>query len=217
MNDNYEQKDIKIERTIKSLRSNGFDVWLANNQSEANKLFWDEIFNKIKPKTISWGDSLTMHSLGILPELKQSKNIELIETFGQHLPREEQINNRKKALSTDMFLTGTNAITIKGQLVNLDMVGNRVAGITFGPRNVVIFAGINKVVENIDSAMERIKTISAPMNAKRHPDFKTPCQVTGKCADCRSPKRLCNTWTITEKAYPVGRIKIVIINEQLGF
>lgn len=116
-----------------------------------------------------------------------------------------------------MFLTGTNAVTVKGQLVNLDMTGNRVAGITFGPENVVLFIGVNKIVDNIDNAIDRVKTIAAPMNAKRHADFKTPCQTTGACIDCKSPKRLCNIWTITEKSYPAGRIKIILISEKLGF
>jgi hypothetical protein len=116
-----------------------------------------------------------------------------------------------------MFLTGTNAITIKGQLVNLDMIGNRVAGIAFGPKKVIIFVGVNKIVETIDEAMTRIKSIAAPMNAIRHTDLKTPCQKTGKCMECNSPHRICNTWLITEKAYPQGRIKIIIIDEKLGY
>lgn len=217
MNNNGAPTDIKITKTIDSLRSNGFEVWFANSQLEAIQTFWGEIFNKINPQTVSWGDSLTLHSLGIISKLQQLKGVELIETFGEHLTWREQIYNRKKALSAHMFLTGTNAVTNKGQLVNLDMVGNRVAAIAFGPRNVVIFVGVNKVVEDIDAAIYRIKSIAAPMNAKRHSNLKTPCQSTGKCIDCSSPQRLCNTWVITEKSYPTGRIKIILINEQLGF
>jgi L-lactate utilization protein LutB len=207
----------KVTRTIEALRRNGFDVWFVNNQQEAEQLFWDSIFHEINPSTVSWGDSLTLHALEIIPKLRQSEGVQLIETFGEELSWREQINNRKTALSSDMFLTGTNAITTKGQLVNLDMIGNRVAGIAFGPRKVVIFVGINKVVETIDEAMSRIKSIAAPMNAKRHTDLKTPCQVTGKCMECNSPQRICNSWLITEKSYPSGRIKIIIINEQLGY
>lgn len=217
MNNDYTPTDIKITKTISSLKSNGFEVWFANNHLEAEQLFWKEIFNKVNPSTVSWGDSLTLHSTEIIPRLKETHGVELIETFGEHLTREQQIHNRRMAFLCDMFLTGTNAVTIKGQLVNLDMLGNRVAGIAFGPKAVVIFIGVNKIVEDIDKAMNRIKTIAAPLNAKRHTDFKTPCQITGECVDCKSPKRLCNTWTITEKSYPTGRIKIILINEQLGF
>lgn len=207
----------RVAKTIGALRANGFEVWFAGSRLDAEQLFWEQLFEKNSPRSVSWGDSLTMNSLGLIPKLKKLPQVELIETFGEHLPRTEIIANRKKALTADMFLTGTNAITARGQLVNLDMMGNRVAAITFGPRKVVIFAGVNKIVDDIDSAMQRIKTVAAPMNAKRHPEFETPCQITGKCIDCSSPKRLCNTWTITEKAYPPGRIKIIMINEQLGY
>lgn len=216
MNNNNMSVDIKITKTIDSLKSNGFEVWFASNHFEAEQLFWKEIFNKVAPNTVSWGDSLTLHSTEIISTLKETHGVELIETFGEHLNRKQQIYNRKRALSCDMFLTGTNAVTVKGQLINLDMTGNRVAGIAFGPKSVVVFIGVNKIVENIDEGMIRIKTIAAPLNAKRHAEFKTPCQTTGKCIDCKSPKRLCNIWTITEKSYPICRIKIILINEQLG-
>ena len=207
----------KIIKAVDTLKRNGFDVWFAGNRSEAEQIFWNEVYNKINPDTVSWGDSLTLKSLDILPKLRQSGNVRLIETFGDNLSWREQINNRKAALSCDMFLTGTNAITAKGQLVNLDMIGNRIAGVAFAPKKVIIFAGINKVVESIDEAMNRIKSIAAPMNAMRHTDLSTPCQLTGKCIDCSSPQRICNAWLITEKSYPSGRIKIIIINEQLGY
>lgn len=217
MDDSAKEMDSKVMETIKSLKSNGFDVWYANDQAKAERIFWEKIFYKINPRIISWGDSMTLHSIDIIPRLRQIEGIELIETFGEHLSWREQIYNRKKALYCDMFLTGTNAVTVKGQLVNLDMIGNRVAGIAFGPKNVVIIVGVNKIVGSIDEAMDRIKSIAAPMNAMRHKEIKTPCQVTGRCTDCCSPQRICNTWTITEKSYPVGRIKIILINESLGY
>lgn len=216
MTNNSKKIDVQISKTMDALKENGFDVWFANNKLEAREIFWKEIFEKRKPQSISWGDSLTMQSLGILDKLSQLSDIEFIETFGEHLTRREEIDNRKKALSADMFLTGSNALTMKGQLVNLDMVGNRVAGITFGPRNVVLFIGVNKIVENIDEAIDRVKSIAAPLNVKRHKDMKNPCATTGKCMDCKSPQRICNTWVITEKSYPLGRIKIILIHEKLG-
>lgn len=207
----------KIIKTIMSLKTNGFDAWFANNRLEAVELFWSKIFNEIKPNTVAWGDSLTLNSLGIIPELHQTQGVQVIETFGDDLTWREQIYNRKKALSCDMFLTGTNALTTNGQLVNLDMIGNRVAGIAFGPQKVVVFTGVNKIVETIDEAMNRVKSVAAPMNAIRHTDLKTPCQATGKCIECNSTHRVCNTWLITEKSYPLGRIKVIIINEKLGY
>lgn len=96
------------------------------------------------------------------------------------------------------------------------MIGNRVSGITFGPRNVVLFIGINKITLNLEEAMHRIRTIAAPQNAIRHEGLRTPCHQTGICTDCNSPDRICNVWTITEKSYPAGRIKIILINQELG-
>lgn len=97
------------------------------------------------------------------------------------------------------------------------MVGNRVSGIAFGPKCVVIFIGINKIVRDIESAFKRIKDIAAPMNAKRHSELNTLCTITGKCENCNSLHRLCNTWMITDRCYPKGRIKVIIIEEELGF
>lgn len=208
---------IDLEKTAASLRGNGFEAWRAGSRLEARRLFWEEIFKKTGPRVVSWGDSLTLHALDLLPELRQNPQLELIETFGAHLTWREAIYNRKKALSCDLFLTGTNAVTARGQLVNLDMIGNRVAGIAFGPRHVVVFAGINKIVENVEEAINRIRTVAAPLNAKRHGELKTPCQAMGECMDCKSPQRICNTWMITEKSYPAGRVKVVLIDEALGY
>jgi hypothetical protein len=107
-------------------------------------------------------------------------------------------------------------VTETGQLVNLDMYGNRIAAITFGPKHVIILVGRNKIVADMEEAVSRIKNYAAPVNAMRL-GKKTPCAKSGLCEDCKSPDRICNTWTITEKSFPKGRVKIVLINEDLGF
>jgi L-lactate utilization protein LutB len=145
----------------------------------------------------------------------KDRNLEFIEVTPSDVSPEEKTQLRRDALQSDLFFSGTNAVTEKGQLVNLDSLGNRVAGITFGPKHVVIIVGRNKIVPTLDDAIDRIKCIAAPTNAKRLKK-DTPCAKTGKCDDCNSPDRICNTWTITEKSKPVGRIRIVIINEDLG-
>ena len=96
------------------------------------------------------------------------------------------------------------------------MVGNRVGGITFGPNYVVLLIGRNKLVKDVASAMERIRSHAAPLNAIRHEGWKTPCVKTSFCMDCSSPDRICNTWVINEKSYPKGRIKVILINEDCG-
>ena len=126
------------------------------------------------------------------------------------------IERRRRALLVDLFLTGTNAVTEQGVLVNLDMVGNRVAPMIFGPRTVVLVIGRNKIVRDLDEAMTRIKDRAAPLNAIRHTALKTPCMKTSFCIDCSSPDRICNAWTIIEKSFPRSRIKVILVNEDLG-
>ena len=209
--------DENLPKVIKQLERNNFEVFYAENALAARILFENQILNKIAFSSVSYADSLTMQSTGILDLLRSQNSIKFIETFDNNDSWETRIRQRRKALDVDLFLTGTNAITENGQLVNLDMIGNRVAALTFGPQNVVLFIGKNKIVKNLDEAFKRIKTISAPLNAKRHENFKTPCQKTGICTNCRSPQRICNTWTITEKSYPPRRIKIILIGEKLGY
>ncbi len=210
-------ENIDLDKVVKNLEINNFEVFLAENIQSAKYIFENKILKYLKISSISYADSITMHKTGILDALRNLDSVEFIDTFDDDVSWKDQINKRKKALTADLFLTGTNAITEKGQLVNLDMIGNRVAPIAFGPRNVVLFIGKNKIVKNLDEAFNRIRTISAPLNAKRHEDLKTPCQKTGICCDCKSPQRICNTWTITEKSYPKNRIKIILIDEELGY
>ena len=205
-----------VDQTIKSLKNNHFEVFFATNTQEAYHLFFNEIIPNLQFQTVSWGDSETMKATGVLEDLRKNPEISVINTFGAEMSRQQKIYWRRQALLADLFLTGSNALTQKGQLVNLDMIGNRVGGITFGPKNVVLFIGTNKIVPDIEGAMHRIRTIAAPQNAMRHEGFRTPCHKTGICMDCNSPDRICNVWTISEKSYPAGRIKIILIDQSLG-
>ena len=206
----------RLEKCKNALENNNFDAYLAEDALEANQIIIKEIIPKIDVKSASWGDSMTLHSTGVLNTLRKIPDIHVIETFAEGVPREEIIERRRQALLVDIFFSGSNALTETGKLVNLDMVGNRIAGIIFGPQHVIIIVGRNKIVSDVEEAMKRIKNYAAPLNAIRHTDFKTPCRKTSYCMDCKSPDRICNTWTITEKSYPKGRIKVLIINEDLG-
>ena len=205
-----------IERTIRSLRNNHFDVYFAQDTTAAADLFFNDIFPGLAVQSVSWGDSKTMESTGVLEKLRENPDLAIINTFGKGMSRAQKIYWRRQALLCDLFLAGSNAVTEKGQLVNLDMVGNRVGGITFGPKNVVLFIGINKITPDIEAAMQRIRSYSAPQNAMLHEGFRTPCHKTGVCMDCNSPDRICNTWVISEKSYPAGRIKVILIGQELG-
>ena len=207
--------NIRLEALKTALEKNRFGAHVVRTANEAGQLVLKDMLPNLKPRTISWGDSMTMTATGVLDALRKNKRYELIVTFDATVPRPELLERRRQALLADVFMTGSNAVTESGQLVNLDMVGNRVAGITFGPRNVILFIGRNKLVTNLDAAKDRIKNYAAPANIIRH-DFKTPCAKTGRCMDCASPQRICNTWTVTEKSFPPGRIQIILINQDLG-
>lgn len=212
--DNYSKLRLADLKT--ALESNNFDVYLADNKLEAGKIVLEDILPKLNARTISWGGSMTFVATGLYNQLKDDAAFEVLDTFDKKISAEESIERRRQALLVDLFITGTNAVTETGQLVNLDMIGNRVCGLTFGPKWVIVMVGRNKLVADLDEAMYRVKNYVAPINSMRL-DKKTPCVKTSYCEECKSTDRICNSWTITEKSFPKGRVKIVLINEDLGF
>ena len=197
------------------LEANNFEVHRAESLAEAKRIVLEEILPKIGAKSVSWGGSMTFMASGLYDAVKALPGLEVLDPYDKSLSPEESLDRRRRSLLADLFFAGTNAVTETGKLVNLDMHGNRVAAITFGPRNVILLVGRNKVVPDLEDAMFRIKNYAAPINAMRL-DKKTPCVKTSYCEECKSPDRICNTWTITEKSFPKGRVKIILINEDLG-
>ncbi len=208
--------DIRLQQTKKALEANRFEVYLADNKDQAKKIAHETIIPAVAPKTISWGGSMTFVGTRLYEALKNDATYTVLDTFDKHLPPEQSLQRRREALLVDLFITGTNAITEAGQLVNLDMIGNRVGALTFGPKQVLVLVGRNKIVPDLNKAFARIKNYVAPVNVMRL-DKKSPCGQTGRCEDCSSPDRICNTWTITEKSFPKHRIKVILINEEMGF
>jgi len=206
---------LKFENTKAALESNNFEVFVADTSEEASKIVLETILPPLNIKSVSWGGSMTFVGTGIYDQLKDHKGFNVLDTYDKSLSDDEKMQLRREALLTDLFITGTNAITEDGCLVNLDMIGNRVGALTFGPKNVLVLTGRNKIVPDLESAMDRIKTYTAPTNVMRL-DMKTPCIKTGECSECKSVSRICNTWTITQKSFPKKRVKIVLINEDLG-
>jgi L-lactate utilization protein LutB len=206
---------IRLTEVRSALEANNFEVHLADTVEAARQVVLDRILPATGAKSVSWGGSVTVAATGLYAVLKERADIEMIDTLDLQPSPAEKWERRRRALLVDLFITGTNAVTEDGQLVNLDMLGNRVAGITFGPNHVVVVVGRNKIVPSIDEAMFRVKNLAAPANAMRL-DKKTPCAKTAFCEECKSPDRICNTWTITEKSYPKGRVKVVLVNQDLG-
>jgi L-lactate utilization protein LutB len=206
---------IRLAALKDALEANNFEVFLADNAEAAKTIVLDQIIPKTEAKSISWGGSQTFIGTKLYEALKKIQGLDVLDTFDKTITPEEALERRRQALLVDLFVTGTNAVTETGQLVNLDMTGNRIAALTFGPKYVIVLVGRNKVVPDIEDAMFRVKNYAAPANAMRL-DKKTPCTKTSYCEECKSPDRICNTWTITEKSFPKGRVKVVLVNESLG-
>jgi len=211
--DNY--WTIRLAELKTALEGNNFEVHLAADPAAAHAIVVDEILPKTGARSVGFGGSLTAVGTGLFHTLKSRPDIALIDTLDKQVPPEELMERRRKSLLVDLFITGSNAVTEDGQLVNLDMLGNRVAALTFGPKHVVVIVGRNKIVPSLEEAMFRVKNIAAPANAMRL-DKKTPCVKTSYCEECKSPDRICNSWAITEKSFPKGRVKVVLINQELG-
>lgn len=221
MNTNYSTHidsfwDKRLEDLGKVFESSGYISYIVGDLREAYRVVTEKIVPELAPKRVSWGDSQTFLASGLFDFFKSGREWEFIDIEKNEDNFEENLETRRQALLTDLFLTGSNAVTEDGMLVNLDMIGNRVGGITFGPRNVVILVGRNKIVPDLDTALDRVKEYAAPVNAIRF-GLNTPCAITSRCNDCSSKERICNYWTITERSFPAGRIRVVLINQDLGF
>lgn len=164
--------------------------------------------------SISWGGSETLSEIGLLGELKSSDYV-LYDRTAAKSP-EEKSNMYGKIVTSDYYFMSSNAITLDGQLVNIDGNGNRVACLITGPKNVIIIAGMNKIVTDVDTGIERTRNMAAPPNALRL-EYDTPCAEIGRCANCLTEDCMCCEIVITRKSKIPGRIKVILIGEELGY
>ena len=162
---------------------------------------------------VSWGGVATVDELGIKERLRH-RGQPVIDRDTARTP-EERMAMLHQALTCDTFLMSSNAISEDGQLVNIDGMGNRVAALCFGPKQVIVVAGMNKVAADLDGAIARARHIAAPAHAQRF-NGKTPCSASGQCADCTSPDCICAQMVITRFSKIKGRIKVVLVGEDLG-
>lgn len=164
--------------------------------------------------TIGIGHSNTLEKMNITKALLERGNTVYDKELAKS--KEESIDLKKKAILTDFYITGSNAISMDGRIVNIDHSGNRVAAITFGPDKVIIVVGINKIVDTIEEAIRRVKNIACPKNAKRA-GFNPPCVLLNKCVDCNSKERVCNYLSIIEGQTQYNRITLIIVNGEYGY
>ncbi len=200
---------------LDNLKSNNLNGHLAKDKDDAREIALSMIKNG---DSIGFGGSLSVDQVGLKDELVRMGKSGYLTVFNPYedgLTREESINMRHRGMQADVFVTGTNAITEAGELVNIDGYGNRVAAMICGPKKVIVIVGRNKIVRDFDAALERIRKEAAPLNAKRLNKL-TPCVKTGRCMDCKTPQRICNSLVKIWGSYDPDRIHVIIVDEELG-
>lgn len=204
--------DERIQRTMDNLRLNRMKPYYA----ESRKELYDIIRGLIKDdRLITSGGSMTLKDSGVIDLLNNEFGGAYLDR-SKGKDREEVEEIMRKAFISDTFFSSSNAITENGELYNVDGNGNRVSAMIYGPKQVIIVAGVNKIVKDLDEAKTRVEKISAPKNTVRL-NCDTPCAKTGECMHCHSPARVCCSYvTLAHQRVP-DRIKVIIVNEELGY
>ena len=202
----------KAKRAIEKLVAHDFKAIYVKTKEEAVQEVWKHITPK---QRIGVGGSLTIRGLGILEKL-EAQGYTLYDHWKPGLSKENILEIRKSQMTSDLFLSSANAITLNGELVNIDATGNRVNGTVFGPEKVILVAGYNKIVENVEEGINRTKNVAAPLNARRL-NIDVPCARLGKCVDCSSPNRICRTIVIHERKPVLTDMLIILVGEELGY
>jgi L-lactate utilization protein LutB len=202
----------QVERTIKNLNMRNIEGYYIRDRKE----LIDKLAELIpKNSTIGIGDSMTLFETGVIDFLRNG-SFNFLDKYKEGITKEEKKELYIKNFSAATFISGTNAITEEGELYNIDGNGSRVAPMIYGPSQVIIVVGINKLVKNIEEAKLRVRQYAAPIDAKRL-NRDTPCTKLGYCVDCKSSNRICNDFVTISGQFIKGRIKVIIIGEQLGY
>ncbi|URZ16447.1 lactate utilization protein [Clostridium felsineum] len=202
----------KIKRTMDNLEKNNMEAYLAKSTKDIIDII-DNIV--LEGETVAVGGSMTLFETGVIEHIR-NRNYNFLDRYKEGLNRKEIKDIFRKSFFADSYIVSTNALTENGELYNVDGNGNRVAAMLFGPDKVIVIAGINKIVKDVDEAIKRNRGISAPTNAKRL-NKNTPCTKVGYCMDCKSSDRICNEYTLIKRQGERGRIKVIIVEEELGY
>ncbi|MDF2858011.1 MAG: lactate utilization protein [Neobacillus sp.] len=201
-----------IQNLILELNQNNMSGYFVEDNNE----LIDLLSRFIKPgDTVGCGDSVTLEETGVLDFLRNG-NFNFYDKHRTDITSEEKREIYIKNFSADTFITGANAITLDGKLFNIDGNGSRVAPILYGPKQVLVVAGINKLVNTVEDAVKRTRQIAAPLDAKRL-EKNTPCTKLDKCIDCRHKERICNDFVLITGQFIKDRIKVIIVNQTLGY
>src|SRR6056297_2933048 len=202
---------VKAENVIKGFKKRNIEGYYVKDSEEAKNKIIDLIEEN---SSISWGGSMTLKDIGIFDELK-SGNYKLLDRATAKTSEEKE-KIYHQALNADYYLMSSNAITQSGKLVKIEGTGNRLAALIYGPKNVIIVAGMNKVTIDEESALKRVRNQAAPANSIRL-NQQTPCAETGFCRSCQIDDTICCQTVITRRSRHNGRIKVILVGEELGF
>ena len=200
-----------VKQTIDSLKKNGMNGYFVNSTEELLKKI---TFLLKEGNTVSCGGSVTLHKTGVFDLLSNGK-YNYLDRFKKNITPQELKQLFRDSFSADVYLTGTNAITVHGELYNVDGNGNRVACMIYGPDKVIVVCGTNKIVKNLDAAFERNRKISAPLNSARL-SKNNPCVKLGYCIECSTSDRICCKYTVISKEKDPNRMHIIFINGVFG-
>ncbi|HWR39613.1 MAG TPA: lactate utilization protein [Patescibacteria group bacterium] len=204
-------RDVVGGKVVKALEKNNFTASYVTTRQEALAKLLELIPGEA---SIGFGGSVTLEQVGIVAKLEERGN-PVLSWAKPGISPQESIAIRRKQLLSDVYLTGTNAVTLDGKLVNVDGTGNRVAAMTFGPEKVFVVVGVNKVVTDVAEAENRVRLWASPPNNKRL-GYANPCAQTGVCVDCQGTSRICNVTTIMHKRPRVTDIHVIVVGEDLG-
>lgn len=206
----------KVLEIIKNLEKRNITGYFANTKEQGLAIALSFVREGM---TVSWGGSMTLEETGLKTEIRRLEQEGKIRLIDAHSIKDPKLNHeaRRRSLLADLYYMSTNAITLGGELMNIDGFGNRVAALAFGPEKVVILCGTNKITDNLEDAYKRIKEVACPKNAARL-GRSTPCIETGRCCECLvSNSTLCGTVTTTRFSNEKGRIHVILIDDSLGF
>lgn len=207
--------EMRLDEVAKNLKANMFGVKIFPDLAAAVAYFRDTMLRKLAPQSAAVCGSETVRTSGVWEILDQA-DLKFMNPYAAGVTDEESDEIRRQSLLADLFVTSTNALTRDGKLLNLDRYSNRVAAMAFGPKKVVLFVGRNKICEDLQAGIARIRSLAAPANNLRI-GTENPCTQTGYCVDCQSPGRICCTWTYMVRSHEPRRVHVLLINEDLGF
>lgn len=205
------RNDLLGKKVKENLEKRNFEAYYCETKEDALAKAKELIAAE---DVVSWGGSVTIDEIGLLEYVKENNKVIDRDTAANGAERMEIM---RQALLADTFIMGTNALSEDGILVNIDGNGNRVAALCFGPKQVIVIAGINKIGKTLEDAVSRARGTAAPINAQRFPGLKTPCYETGMCGNCKSKESICSQVVVTRTNRIPGRIKVIVVGEELGF